>query len=145
MWKQLNAAKFQPLRNASRDILWILSSVQYLVSLCTAAWLVYGGTSQLSSLSCHSFPTLELPLTLDEEVAEYNYICHVFQVLSLIKLGLISGDTCHDFPHSQNISHYHNHKCCDFKCDVKTWINIVPKCILVKFISQFQSVSVWQT
>jgi hypothetical protein len=40
----------------------------------------------------------EVSLTLDYEVTDYNYACVCFGFFPLIKLTVISGDTCHDFP-----------------------------------------------
>jgi hypothetical protein len=97
-------------------------------------WLVCRGTvPYLPLLITQTAPFPELSLTL--EVRDYNYACICLKGLSLINLSLFLVTMVMTFPLAKHhwcknlkskISYYHNHKCYNFKCHVKTCLNTVP-------------------
>lgn len=89
-------------------------------------WVVYGGTVTDLSLVIWVSHSSELLPTFDKEVAEHECACTSVKYCTFMKLRLISGDTCHNFPNSQNTLHCHNSKYCNLKCHVKVCHNFVP-------------------
>jgi hypothetical protein len=62
------------------------------------AWVVYRGAIQYLS---HLLTRFSLPFTFTDFKRRSHILqdmCAVFEVLSLIKHGLTSGETCYDFP-----------------------------------------------
>jgi hypothetical protein len=72
------------------------SSLFHCVSCCLAC---VHSHHAVSSTSCHTgFPLPWASTDLRQRSCRIQLCMHMFKVLSLIKLSLIPGDTCHDFP-----------------------------------------------
>jgi hypothetical protein len=80
------------------NLLTFILSLVVCFTVYHATWLIFGGILQdLLLVITWVSPSSELPLTSDNEVVKIQLCMHMFKILSLIVLGLISDDTYHDF------------------------------------------------
>jgi hypothetical protein len=98
-----------------------------LLTSPVAFFIVYCVTQRHSAVyfsSCHiASPFLALLLNLDK-VTQYNYACVCLQFCLSSNLVWFVV-TCHDFPAHKTFDTIIITQCCDFKCHVKTYCNIV--------------------